>query len=347
MSLVRGLSLSYLPLAMPERQPEHWWDEVLGIAVFGERRPAAWPRSVPVVNVVTPELAGRGEVCEVWRAQGPLTDGAHGPIRYRRNDSMIFGCVEIGEDGFAVAAGNGAFSALNRVTDTAYRNLFALIDELGYPGLFRAWNYFPAINAEADGSERYWQFNAGRQDAFVGSGRSTKGNVPAACALGSVAGPFVLYFLALRDVPLAIENPRQICAYHYPQRYGPRSPTFARANLALSHEPPVLFVSGTASIVGHQTLHPDDVVAQTAESLRNIEAVLAEARRVAPQAGLQLDDLAYKIYVRNPADFGAVRATFRQHVASDVPALFLQADVCRADLLVEIEASGGHALEME
>jgi chorismate lyase / 3-hydroxybenzoate synthase len=27
-----------------------------------------------------------------------------------------------------------------------------------------------------------------------------------------------------------------------------------------------------------------------------------------------------------------------------VSAVFLQADVCRADLLVEIEASGGHAI---
>ena len=33
-----------------------------------------------------------------------------------------------------------------------------------------------------------------------------------------------------------------------------------------------------------------------------------------------------------------------QFIGAPVSAVFLQADVCRADLLVEIEASGGHAI---
>jgi enamine deaminase RidA (YjgF/YER057c/UK114 family) len=351
MSLVPGLSLSYLPPAVLDRQPPQWWDEVLGISVFGEQRSRSpsWPQSVPAVHVMTPELAGGAAVCEVWRAAAPLVSGSRGALRYRCNESMIFGCAMLDERDFAAASGGDpdSESALRRVTGSVYRQLFALLDETGYPGLFRVWNYFPGINAEVDGSERYWQFNAGRQEAFVASGRATRGSVPAACALGVADGPFVLYFLALREAPQAIENPRQISAYDYPDRYGPRSPTFARASLAQAGAAPVLFVSGTASIVGHRTLHPDDVVAQTAESFRNIDAVLAEALTVAPETAWRLDDLAYKVYVRNAADFEAVRAAFGQHVAGEVPVLFLQADVCRADLLVEIEASGGHAVEMK
>ena len=351
MSLVPGLSLSYLPLSMLERQPPQWWDEVLGISVFGEQRPPSWLPSVPAVHVMASELAGRDAVCEVWRAAGPLVSASRGALRYRCNESMIFGCAMLDERDFAAESEGDSDadseSALRRVTESVYRQLFTLLDETGYPGLFRVWNYFPGINAEVDGSERYWQFNAGRQDAFIASGRATRGDVPAACALGVSDGPFVLYFLALREAPQAIENPRQICAYDYPDRYGPRSPTFARASVAQAGDAPVLFVSGTASIVGHRTLHPDDVVAQTAESFRNIDAVLAEARRVAPVTAWRLDDLAYKVYVRNAADFDAVRAAFGEHVAGEAPVLFLRADVCRADLLVEIEASGGHAAEMK
>jgi hypothetical protein len=70
---------------------------------------------------------------------------------------------------------------------------------------------------------------------------------------------------------------------------------------------------------------------------------VGEANRLAPDAGFRLDRLAYKVYVRHPADLAAVRATMAETLAAPLTAVFLQADVCRADLLVEIEATGGHA----
>ena len=87
------------------------------------------------------------------------------------------------------------------------------------------------------------------------------------------------------------------------------------------------------------------MAAQTRECLHNIAAILAEANRLAPDAGFRLDRLAYKVYVRHPADLAVVRDTLAQVIDAPVTAIFLQADVCRADLLVEIEASGGHAIE--
>jgi enamine deaminase RidA (YjgF/YER057c/UK114 family) len=106
----------------------------------------------------------------------------------------------------------------------------------------------------------------------------------------------------------------------------------------------MLFISGTASIVGHQTLHHGDVAAQTRECLHNIAAIVAEANRQAPGAGFRLDQLAYKIYVRHAEDLATVRLEMAQFIAPPVSTVFLQADVCRAELLVEIEASGGHAI---
>ncbi|MBS1218520.1 MAG: hypothetical protein H6R21_1653, partial [Proteobacteria bacterium] len=143
-----------------------------------------------------------------------------------------------------------------------------------------------------------------------------------------------------------IENPRQLSAYHYPSQYGPRSPTFSRAGLVKLGGRDMLFISGTASIVGHQTLHGGDVAAQTRECLHNIAAIVAEANRLAPDADFRLDQLAYKVYVRHPSDLAAVRDAMAQVIDAPVAAIFLQADVCRADLLVEIEASGGHAIQV-
>ena len=192
--------------------------------------------------------------------------------------------------------------------------------------------------------ERYRQFNVGRQDAFLSHGRSVIGNVPAACALGSAAGGLQIAFLAARAEPIGIENPRQVSAYHYPSQYGPRSPTFSRACLAHLGGRDLLFISGTASIVGHRTLHEGDVAAQARECLHNIQAVIAEANRRAPGTDFRLDNLAYKVYVRRPEDLVKVRHELTQFIQAPVSAVFLQADVCRADLLVEIEASGGHGV---
>ena len=96
-------------------------------------------------------------------------------------------------------------------------------------------------------------------------------------------------------------------------------------------------VLGTLCI-GHATLHPGDVVAQTRETIANIEAVLVEANRVARQARFVPADLHYKVYVRDPGDLNRIRAELTRYVGGVPKAIYLQADVCRQDLLLEIEA---------
>jgi enamine deaminase RidA (YjgF/YER057c/UK114 family) len=150
-----------------------------------------------------------------------------------------------------------------------------------------------------------------------------------------------IYFLAARRAPIAIENPRQTSAYHYPLQYGLHQPIFSRACVLPGGSGTDLFVSGTASIVGHETLHPGDVVAQTRESLANIVAVVAEANRVYGDGRYSLDRLTFKVYVRRPGDLEAIAAEIARTVKADTPIVYLRADICRSDLLVEIEASGG------
>jgi len=165
--------------------------------------------------------------------------------------------------------------------------------------------------------------------------------VPAACALGSPAGsPISIYFLASRRPPTMIENPRQTSAYFYPPKFGTYSPTFSRACLLNGSAGTNLFVSGTASIVGHETLHCGDVTAQTRETLTNIDALLDEANRVVGAAHYSLNGLKFKVYVRRVSDFAAIESVLSAALDSSTTIVYLQADVCREDLLVEIEATG-------
>ncbi len=338
------------------KQPLPWRNSVLGALCFSadavENRMQT-DTDVPCMYAPMQRLDAGDSVCEAWHGSEPLTGGQRGAIHYRHDDDMLFGVLALPETLFVADTGK---TPLQQVTESAYRQLFALLDQLGYAYLFRCWNYIEDINTHSFGLERYRQFNLGRQDAFLAHGRDVVGNVPAACALGfgKNASPQVppttlsIAFMAGRVAPLNIENPRQLSAYEYPQEYGPRSPTFSRASLVRLGKNEVLFISGTASIVGHASLHPGDVVGQTRETMANIKAVLAEANRPhrqAGQPGFDLASLQYTVYVRHPADLAQIRAELAHCVGKALKAVYLQADMCRQELLLEIEATAVHPLE--
>lgn len=333
-----------MPIAAFLEQPAVQKNRVLGTLCFSagavESRMQA-DMEVPCMYVPMQRLDAGDSICEVWQGSGQLTQGQSGAIHYRHDEDVLFGVIALSETMFEAGAGK---TPLQQATESAYRQVFELLDTLRYPYPFRFWNYFADINTHSFGLERYVQFNLGRQDAFLAYGRDVVGNVPAACALGSAQGPLTIAFLAGRVAPLSIENPRQISAYRYPQQYGPCSPTFSRASLVRMRQDEVLFVSGTASVVGHATMHPGNVVAQTRETMTNIKAVLAEADRLAGSPGFDLSSLYYRVYVRHPADLAQIRAELAHCVGDALKAVYLQADVCRQDLLLEIEATAVHPL---
>lgn len=342
-SPLHGANLS---IAAFSQQAPEWQNSVLGALCFSGKGNACRltdSTALPSVCVPMQRLDLDESVCEAWTSDLKLNEGRQDALHFRHNEEVLFGVIELDESLFAAESNK---TPLQQATEAAYHQIFKLLDTLRYPHLFRVWNYIADINAHSFELERYHQFNLGRQDAFLAHGREVVGNVPAACALGfghrGSAGALSIAFLAGRVAPLNIENPRQISAYQYPQEYGPRSPTFSRASLVRLGQDEVLFVSGTASIVGHATLHPTDVVAQTRETMANIEAVLTEANRVATQAKFNLANLHYKVYVRRPADLTQISAELARIVGSTPHAIYLQADICRQDLLLEIEATAGH-----
>jgi len=339
------LHAAYLRNNDLRHQPAAWQEGVLGSVCFGASSeasrsgpPSVWVPALPLDQSLA--------VGEVWRVADRPSSGRSGPISYRCDDGLLFGSCTIDEADFVIpATPEEAGSALQRATAFAYRSLIALADRLQFPFLLRVWNFIPQINRECEGLERYRQFNIGRQEALQDRGRPTSGDVPAATAVGVGDGALIIYFLAGRIAPMTIENPRQVSAFHYPSQYGVRSPSFSRAALVQLGEQEILFVSGTASIVGHRSVHLDDAAAQTRECLLNIEAVVTEANRFSGAPRFALSNLHYKIFVRRPQDLGLIRSEVRRAVGDAAHTLYLQADICRSDLLVEIEGSGGHPLE--
>lgn len=312
----------------------------LGGAQLGEPPNGALP-AWPVQGIFAPLLGSTVAVAqETWLVDETVLSGECQEISWRRTGGLLYGVIALDESDFADAIG---CSPLQAASAEAYRRIFRLLDLEQLPHLWRVWNYFDGINLETHGLERYRQFNVGRQDAFLQYRRGATGNVPAACAIGLAGGPLSIAFMAGATPAVPVENPRQVSAYHYPAAYGPRSPTFSRAALAYLPDQEILFISGTASIVGHQTMHPGDVVGQCHEVLANIAAVLDEANRRCRSAPFAAGDLSYRVYVRHASDFPAIRETLSA-LLGNAEILYLQADICRSELLLEIEAQALHPL---
>lgn len=321
--------------------------QVLGMTVFGAadtiNSPAparlaerAWPRvALPVLGHDTAAWV------EVWSVPGSAPIVQHGEIAgvaYARCADLAFTwrvTPLLSQD------------LLLQATQQTYDALFSAMRQLGCQHPLRFWNYLPDILGAGQGEEeRYRIFNVGRHASFLDHAAMVNPNPPAACALGhpeGVAEPLTVYALASSRPAQPIENPRQMSAYLYPRQYGSRSPTFSRAALAPVGDEECVFISGTASIVGHETVHLNDVQAQTHETLNNIEALLERFRAERPGKVWRTSELHLKAYVRHAADLPLVRQAVQQRLGADVPCVYLQAVVCRPDLLVEIEASAARS----
>jgi chorismate lyase/3-hydroxybenzoate synthase len=220
-----------------------------------------------------------------------------------------------------------------------YTDLFAAARGLH---LARIWNYVPGINVRGpEGLENYHLFSRARSLAFeqhYGSG--FKQLLPAASAVGAQADTLTIAFAATPAAVHHLENPLQVAAYDYPPEYGPRPPSFARATLVDTPGHRTAFISGTAAIRGHATIAPHLLLPQ-------LECTLENLRRISQTCGLgpNLDRAGrsarhFKVYLRHAADQPAVAEILdRELLAPADQVTYLQADICREPLIVEIEAT--------
>ncbi|UKE47094.1 MULTISPECIES: chorismate transformation enzyme, FkbO/Hyg5 family [Xanthomonas translucens group] len=268
---------------------------------------------------------------EVWRTDAPVSSGRDGDIAWASDGHLQFGVIEIDEQALAIEDA----SAL------AYAQITAFVASSATPRMLRIWNYLDAITLGNGDRERYRQFCVGRAR---GLGDFDASQLPAATAVGRCddARVMQIYWLAAAQAGTPLENPRQVSAYRYPRQYGPQSPSFARAMLPPAGSDMPLLLSGTASVVGHASMHSGQLLAQLEETFANFDALLAAARTHRPDLPAQFGDgTRLKVYVREAADLPLVAAALDARFGARVPRLLLHAVICRNELAVEIDGVHG------
>lgn len=200
--------------------------------------------------------------------------------------------------------------------------------------LWRVWNCVPRINDFSAGIENYRAFNAGRHEALRQHfGATMKPHLPAASAVGSSADQLVIYFLAGEAPVQHFENLHQVPACEYPDCYGNPPPAFARGSVVEHAGTTTQYLSGTASIRGHATVG-GNFAEQFGVTVENIRHML---QRMDVRPG---SDAAWRVFLRNADDLPVARELFAAAFL-ELPGhvQWVQAEICRADLLVEIEAT--------
>jgi chorismate lyase/3-hydroxybenzoate synthase len=309
-------------------------DDTLAVFGFGDDAPRSDdPRYLRVP--LQPHDAG---LLEIWRSNAPVERGrapapaqAVGDIAWAGNGRLSFGAIEVaeGEAGIVAAA------------EHAYARLSAFIAGSRTPHLLRIWNYIDAITEGEGDAERYRQFCVGRAR---GLGAFDAQTLPAATAIGRCddARVIQIYWLSSAAPGTPVENPRQVSAYRYPRQYGPQAPSFARAMLPPAGSAMPLLLSGTASVVGHRSLHAGQLQAQLEETFANFDSLIGAARIHAPALPAHFGaDSRLKVYVRERDDLPLVARAFAERFNGGVPHMILHAAICRRDLAVEIDGVHG------
>ena len=202
----------------------------------------------------------------------------------------------------------------------------------------RLWNHIPDIRRQCPGGvDRYMVFNAGRFAAcseWFGSPDAFDRLLPTASAVGHDGDDLVVHLLAADAPGRAVENPRQVPSYKYSRRFGPRPPCFARATAVDWSDggAPILLVGGTASIRGEETAHAGHLAAQARETFDNLAALVESAGG----AGLSAFE-ALRVYYVHEADRRAIERLVFKAFPHLCDVEYVHADLCRPDLLVEIE----------
>lgn len=267
---------------------------------------------------------------EIWPARGTVSRIVIEGAEAAADDRSVF---------VAIGSRPDAREGIEPLAFELYTRLLGGVARAGYPHVLRVWNFVPRIHDTAGGLDRYMLFCKGRSEAFAAHyGPSFSERLPAASAVGCPGDALVVHLLASREPGRYIENPRQLAAHCYPERYGPKSPSFARGTVSGPAWDGAVFVSGTASIIGHESVFPGDPRRQTEETMRNIEAVLDTARVPGTGGPMGARISSLRVYVRFPDQLDTIRAAIGDSTGTVVPTACLQAEICRPELLVEIEA---------
>ena len=230
------------------------------------------------------------------------------------------------------------------ITETTYEqacDIFESIEDIlakeGFTlsDIYRQWNYIEGIVSLNNGKQNYQEFNDARSLYYSNS--DWTGGYPAATGIGQSYGGVIIEINAFKGcchTNIAIDNPLQISAHSYSKevlagnKKERTTPKFERARMLGG----TIYVSGTAAIKGESSIATDSAKEQTVATMEIMDFLTSPQNTNATES--LYDTL--RVYIKREEDAPCIMEYMQQHYPAPQKT-YLICDICRPELLVEIE----------
>jgi enamine deaminase RidA (YjgF/YER057c/UK114 family) len=282
--------------------------------IFGKNRNRVFEKNKTIVIELESKCYSKNKVLTIDGDFNLLQNTANFSLFKDEKQGLLFGCF-FEDVSFPVS----------EVADKIYSKLFSV---LGGNKLYRIWNYIPNINTIVNGEEVYRQFNSGRLNSFKKSFGGNFNNFPAATGIDIISKDITICFLAGQEEPINLHNPNQIKPMDYSSKFGKLPPVFARATTVQNY----VFISGTASIVGEETIGVGVIEKQLETTFFNLKIMLEDTNY-----NSIIGKKTAIIYFRFEKDKKYILNRFSKEFPAFSNVICLKATICRKELDVEIE----------
>ena len=304
-------------------------------AILSEKVEAVMGSEIPVLTYVSQPALNAALLLEIHS----YTPEKEEHVYYRSENGFPYVLLEnkLGRFLFAGAFREKSLTdSIEKQSAYVFLQIDSILKKEKFPinSIIRQWNYIERITDFDGANQHYQSFNNARAD-FYGKTEWIKG-YPAATGIGANLGGVLIdldaVVLTSDDAIITpINNHLQIAAHAYSERVlenaasQKKTPKFERAKSLSFNGQRFIYVSGTAAIRGEESLKNVGVAEQLRITMENIGELMIGAKL-----------LLLRVYLKNKSDFEESRDLL-EAMHLNIPVSYVWADICRNELLIEIE----------
>lgn len=355
---LKDLFFAYKPHGTPVRlvifgNPADNAEYLAHLDIIGKYMPEIFGNNLPVFSYVAQAPLEHNHIEMETFEIGP---GSGCQFYYRSRGDIPYLVLETSETRELYLGGvksGVAASGIGDQADIIFSRILEIfnLEKMPVSSIVRQWNYIEGITMTDGGRQHYQEFNDARS-RFYNTVR-WENSYPAATGIGTSCGGVIVDVDAIMNTGCkmkvaALNNSLQVPAHAYSQvvLYGAEdrscneksTPKFERAKVIFNETGLHIYISGTAAIRGEKSLNETSAGEQTLITLENIEHLISPSSLTV--TGEEITDHAricsLRVYLKDECDFAQCREIISNRYPG-IPAVYLKADICRDELLVEIE----------
>lgn len=289
----------------------------------------------PVLSYVSQPPLNEGLILEVHSYKADGSDH----LTFRHYNGFPYVVLE-NADGRFLFAGGFHGDVINFGIQQQSAEVFRMMGEVmrreGFPvnSIIRQWNYIEQITRFDGPDQHYQMFNNARADFY--SRTDWNNGYPAATGIGTNLGGILVdldaaVFARPGCFATPIDNKLQIAAHAYSDQVleaaqqKKATPKFERAKSMTFDGRRIVYISGTAAIRGEESLIGVGLGQQLRITMENIDQLIGNAK-------LKM----LRVYLKEKSFYEEARQLLDDYKL-EIPISYMWADVCRDELLIEIE----------